>query len=112
MKKQPGDQQSHPNNEAEQAYHIHQGQLADSFRPKPSEVGDYADGEKCHHEKQDSEHIRFPHGSLQAGYCGRLKKTQSQHHRERQQIAKNEFGKPLPNTLKTNTHPTATFNLG
>src|SRR5437660_10870549 len=87
VEKQPGDQQSDPDDEVEQADQINGGQTADAFLPKFPEVRHHADAEKAQDEEQNAQNI----GSGSDGFgrgnaCGRVE-TQNEHDDERQRIA-------------------------
>src|ERR1700740_754632 len=64
----PGNDQSCPDDEAEQAHHIDRGELADAFLPELSEVGHHADGEKSQNEKDAAEGVRLAHRRLDLGH--------------------------------------------
>src|SRR5437016_7844179 len=58
VEKQPGNQQTDPNDETEQADQIHGRQSADAFFAEFPEVRDHADGKEGEDKKQHTENVR------------------------------------------------------
>ena len=57
MEEQPRDEQPKPDDEAEQAHHIDDGQSADAFLHELAEVRHHADGEEGEQEEDDAERV-------------------------------------------------------
>ena len=66
MEEQPRDEQPKPDDEAEQAHHIDDGQSADSFLHELAEVRHHADGEEGEQEEDDAERVQRT-GNARAG---------------------------------------------
>src|SRR3984885_2791814 len=56
---QPGNQQAHPNHEAEQADDIDRGKLAKTLLPEFAEIRQHTDREEGEHEEDHAEHVGF-----------------------------------------------------
>ncbi len=57
MEEGEGNEQADPDDEAEQADHIHHRQAADAFLTQLVEVGDHADAEEGQQEEDDAEAV-------------------------------------------------------
>ena len=66
MEEQPRDEQPKPDDEAEQAHHIDDGQSADAFLHELAEVRHHADGEEGEQEEDDAERVQRT-GNARAG---------------------------------------------
>src|SRR3974390_3789832 len=92
-----GNQQSHPDHEAEQAYDINRREFSKTVLPESSEIGEHADREKGQDEEDDAEHVGLTgRGRQRLCDLGRRAGRKPQGDRKHQHKAENELGEALP----------------
>src|SRR6476660_3923682 len=94
---QPGNDQSDPDDEAEQAHHIDSGELADAFLPQLPEIGHHADREERQHKDDAAEGIGLAHRRLDLAHERRRRcQGEEQDQEEGHDISDDELGEALP----------------
>src|SRR5258707_1278702 len=99
---QPGDQQPDPDHEAEQADHVHGGELADAFGPQRAEVREPADGEESQDEEDHPERVRLAdRGGKLGGDLRRRAEREVEAGQERHPEPEDELREALPDLRRS-----------
>ena len=112
MEEQPRDEQPKPDDEAEQAHHIDDGQSADAFLHELAEVRHHADGEEGEQEEDDAERVQRT-GNARAGLLqlGGLE-ADDEENGERDDIAEHEAGETGPHVAPVHGPVAGLVKLG
>src|SRR6516225_8319330 len=94
---QPGNQQSHPDYEAEQAYDINRREFSETVLPELSEIGEHVDLKEDQDEEDDAEHVGLTgRGRQRLCDLGCRAGRKPQRDRKHQHKAENELWEALP----------------
>src|SRR5262249_6057531 len=94
---EPGDDESRPDDEAEEAEQVHRRALADAFLPELAEIRHHAEGEKREDEEDATEAVRLVHRGFHPGEVLRPgDESKQQDEREGDDVADDELGEALP----------------
>ena len=112
MEEQPRDEQPKPDDEAEQAHHIDDGQSADAFLHELAEVRHHADGEEGEQEEDDAERVQRT-GNARAGLLqlGGLE-ADDEENGKRDDIAEHEAGETGPHVAPVHGPVAGLVKLG